>query len=690
MQISREVRLGLTLVLALVLLTSMSLAVGRFNLTGKPVLELSISYKNVDGLREGAPVRYSGVDVGEVRFIQLSPDQVTVGLRIDRDVPIPVDSQFAIVTSGIIGERHVEIRPGKSNEYLKTGAEVVGHDPVTMDSLFTELHLSLKTLNTAAAQLAELASSDVLQASLIESANAVREMALSFEAMLSSANAMTLEIQQLTADLSSSELRKLVGDLAVFAEQLSQLDLARAVADITAFTSDLRSLPLQQTAQDIKAFSAQLAALDLSSWMAMGTDLQEFASQLKGLDLAVLEGAVLDLESFTGQLREFPVEQLGADLLELTTAAKELPIQEFAAGMRDFIVEVERLPLAEIVADLQRLTAELNNLGLRDMAADVQKFTAQLAAVDLKQPFEGITGDLERFSKQLAELDLIGLLSQVEDLVQSLQQAATLVDGQQVELAVADLAASAANIRRLTEDAGALLDELGSGAASASQAVTDLTVHLRASLLALEELVGDVGSFISALEADGATAQALINALESAASASAKLEKAAGSLSPEAVSSVVGALDSIQQINADIQALKGFAGELEVSGAVGLRYATSQDFGANVRLTLARQGEFPYLMVGFRDLVHGDTLQLQVGKAFSPNLRARVGLSGRQLGLGLDAMLRDELELSADLSLGSAPSLLIRGSYAFDPNWWMTVEAQDAFSKFSVGLEYRF
>ena len=66
------------------------------------------------GLREGAPVRATGLDVGSVRSIHLridpkTPVEVVMGLDPKYAPKIPNDSKALLTTAGVLGETYVVI-----------------------------------------------------------------------------------------------------------------------------------------------------------------------------------------------------------------------------------------------------------------------------------------------------------------------------------------------------------------------------------------------------------------------------------------------------------------------------------------------------------------------------------------------------------------------------------------------------
>ena len=72
MQLSPEIKAGVTVLLSIILFATMAMAVGRIDFKRGESVELTLSYQNVDGLLEGAPVRYAGVNVGNVTAVQLA------------------------------------------------------------------------------------------------------------------------------------------------------------------------------------------------------------------------------------------------------------------------------------------------------------------------------------------------------------------------------------------------------------------------------------------------------------------------------------------------------------------------------------------------------------------------------------------------------------------------------------------
>jgi phospholipid/cholesterol/gamma-HCH transport system substrate-binding protein len=69
---------------------------------------------NAAGVRSGDDVRVAGIDVGDVQSVEARGDRVHVGFRLDRDVPLTVDTRAEVKLATLLGKRYLNLTPGKS------------------------------------------------------------------------------------------------------------------------------------------------------------------------------------------------------------------------------------------------------------------------------------------------------------------------------------------------------------------------------------------------------------------------------------------------------------------------------------------------------------------------------------------------------------------------------------------------
>ena len=88
-----------------------------------------VRFESVSGLSNASDVRFSGLPVGQVVDVRLSPDgdgSITVRLEVSADTPVRVDSVATIESQGVTGVSFVGIRPGTPTEpLLVAGADGV-------------------------------------------------------------------------------------------------------------------------------------------------------------------------------------------------------------------------------------------------------------------------------------------------------------------------------------------------------------------------------------------------------------------------------------------------------------------------------------------------------------------------------------------------------------------------------------
>ncbi len=133
-----QLRVGITVIVACatlaVLLFLMSGAAGFFTKR----ITLYSYFDNAEGLRPGAPVRLSGVDIGNVTAIrivrdkdkQLTPVQVTMKVSTKYDYGMRRDSMTSLETAGVLGETFLDI----------DSSQAVGGAVHDGDTLPTQVH----------------------------------------------------------------------------------------------------------------------------------------------------------------------------------------------------------------------------------------------------------------------------------------------------------------------------------------------------------------------------------------------------------------------------------------------------------------------------------------------------------------------------------------------------------------------
>jgi phospholipid/cholesterol/gamma-HCH transport system substrate-binding protein len=138
------VKLGIFIFLGIAILV-----VAIFMLGGKEQLfsstfNVKAYFKTVQGLKSGATVRLSGIDVGTVRNIQIVNDttgRVAVIMSIKEDVArfIRTDTRATIETEGLVGNKVVVLQIGSASaEQVRDGGTIRTKEPMSISDVIEE------------------------------------------------------------------------------------------------------------------------------------------------------------------------------------------------------------------------------------------------------------------------------------------------------------------------------------------------------------------------------------------------------------------------------------------------------------------------------------------------------------------------------------------------------------------------
>ena len=134
---------GSFLIVGFFIIVLMILALGRDKGLAQSKFQATILFKDVQGLGEGAPIRLSGVNVGNVSHIDFLEKEVN-GRRIQVSANIfsryrkPLERdplKFSIRTEGVLGEKLIEIDVVPMGEKINLGQPIMGDDSIDVREL---------------------------------------------------------------------------------------------------------------------------------------------------------------------------------------------------------------------------------------------------------------------------------------------------------------------------------------------------------------------------------------------------------------------------------------------------------------------------------------------------------------------------------------------------------------------------
>jgi len=280
---------GAVVVAALaLLLIGLALITGRSGATTGYV----VHYRNVTGLRYGAPIFYQGYRVGQVGGV--TPERTADGtkykvdLDIRRDWPIPKDSPAQLQSTGLLADVSVGIREGSSKEMLAPGAELRGVEGADI----------FAALNELAGQISELTRNQITP--LIQT-------------LTTRVDSITGAIDQKTPEILE-QTHALLERLNVASNSLNDVLKPENRAEISKTLSEASKLSteLRKTRETLDQALGEIAAIAKENRPDLRASVQDLSSVLEALSARMdvithhLESSSRNLDEFSREIRSHP------------------------------------------------------------------------------------------------------------------------------------------------------------------------------------------------------------------------------------------------------------------------------------------------------------------------------------------------------------------------------------------------
>jgi phospholipid/cholesterol/gamma-HCH transport system substrate-binding protein len=135
-----EIAVGMLLLAGVALLVYVSLHFGQLNFGQTQWYTVQAEFPNAGGLQDGAVVELAGVEIGRVAAVTLTDTyRARVTLQLFPHISLQEDVRAAIKSKGLIGERYVEISPGKAPIQLPSGGTIRETEaPVDIQEVITK------------------------------------------------------------------------------------------------------------------------------------------------------------------------------------------------------------------------------------------------------------------------------------------------------------------------------------------------------------------------------------------------------------------------------------------------------------------------------------------------------------------------------------------------------------------------
>lgn len=195
---SFELKVGIFIFIGIVILSVIIFSIGNFySIKQGYVLDVIFNFAN--GISVGAPVRYAGVEVGEVQDVVVYFDEkentpmVKIVVWIMQNTWVNEDANATINTLGLLGEKYLEITPGtREAKLLKNGEILRGSDPISTEELTRETKDTLANINNMIGAINKIVGDEELQLS-------IKNSLTNLESLTSNLGTLSLDLREVIA-----------------------------------------------------------------------------------------------------------------------------------------------------------------------------------------------------------------------------------------------------------------------------------------------------------------------------------------------------------------------------------------------------------------------------------------------------------------------------------------------------------
>ncbi|RFP64437.1 MCE family protein [Hymenobacter lapidiphilus] len=245
---SKEIKVALLGIVAVALL------IFGFNfLKGSNILSSDrtyfAKYDNVDGLAIGNPVILNGIKVGQVKQMELLPEEgnrVKVSVELQKGVTVG-DSTVASLSGSLLGSKTITLFLGRNSKVFAGGEELKSYTVASLTDAFQAKALPvLGTVDSTLTKVNAFLNKDArlsLQATLLNSQAATEALKNLLLLNQRNINQITTNMAQLTSDLNktSKKFDRVASNFAVLSDSLKDAPVGPAMRKLNATMTEAQS-----------------------------------------------------------------------------------------------------------------------------------------------------------------------------------------------------------------------------------------------------------------------------------------------------------------------------------------------------------------------------------------------------------------------------------------------------------------
>jgi phospholipid/cholesterol/gamma-HCH transport system substrate-binding protein len=258
-----EWKVGLFVFIGLAVLGALLLQFSKSTSIFRPTYNLYLVAKNIGGLKRSASILMAGVPIGTVSDIRLNPQgtNVTITLKIDKEIIIHKDAQFLIEQSGFLGDQYVAILPtGNEGDTWQPGEHAKAEEPFNLQEVARSAAGFLKRVDETTKKLDD-AIADVRR--LVLNEETLTNLSLAVDNLRVASQRAVLTVDNLDGLVITNReaVALAISNVVGFSEEIEQLGtnlqgvLSTNSAKLTASMNNIESstVMLKNTLEDVQS-----------------------------------------------------------------------------------------------------------------------------------------------------------------------------------------------------------------------------------------------------------------------------------------------------------------------------------------------------------------------------------------------------------------------------------------------------
>lgn len=210
-----ETKVGMFVIIGFIMVALTAAIFGNLELSSKEGKNIYFRLDDATGIRNGTPIMYKGLKVGEVKDVMMKDNQILTRVNIYHEYDIPDNVRFNVKQSGFVGQKFVELEVDhnvKSQATLQNNYEYDGRQStanldavmVKLNDVATEMEILLKSFN-------EVITTDKSKNALQDSISNLKDITDSVKNIVSS-NEQNIQDVILNAKNMTSMIEQLISN----------------------------------------------------------------------------------------------------------------------------------------------------------------------------------------------------------------------------------------------------------------------------------------------------------------------------------------------------------------------------------------------------------------------------------------------------------------------------------------------